>query len=301
MLPRLDIDRDADRFVEEFFLPERPAIFPNAVRACGSASELCCKLQSRIAADAQKTERSMWYDVREELLDEICQTPPLIDRLMNEEDAFLRDNCVRIWVSDQGNVSPWHYDGHSLHVFNLQLFGRKRWTIVAPDTPLLCMPFNNVCMLNHYSLSHKQHFEFTLDEGDIVFLPRYWYHLVVAEKETNVNVNWVLMPKTSPPDTPGARREAELMWLKDRFYPVMPPHSRWLVNHYAGAGREAVRCLTRDTKAHSALLRLAKEVLSLPVLVGSLPAQLHKALRVRRSKRVLEQFVAASPEKPLGG
>ena len=135
--------------MEEFFLPERPAIFPNAVRASGSASELCRKLQSRIAADAQKTERSMWYDVREELLDEICQTPPLIDRLMNEEDAFLRDNCVRIWVSEQGNISPWHYDGHSLHVFNLQLFGRKRWTIVAPDTPLLCMPFNNVCMLNH--------------------------------------------------------------------------------------------------------------------------------------------------------
>ena len=80
-------------------------------------------------------------------------------------------------------------------------------------------------------------------------------------------MNWVLMPKTSPPDTPAARREAELMWLKDRLYPVMPPHSRWLVNHYAGAGREAVRCLTRDTKPHSALLRLAKEALSVPVLL----------------------------------
>ena len=108
-------------------------LFRRAARAPGTAEDICRLLNERIAADEQKTERIMWYDVREQLLDEICGTPSLIRRVMNPEDAFLRENCVRIWFNPRGHLSPWHYDGHSLHVFNLQLKGRKVWSIVSPD------------------------------------------------------------------------------------------------------------------------------------------------------------------------
>ena len=212
MIPTLDICDGAQRFRNDFYRAEEPVLFRQAARAAGTAEEICRLLNDRIAADDRKTERIMWYDVREQLLEEICGTPPVISELMNERDAFLRENCVRIWFNPRGHLSPWHYDGHSLHVFNLQLKGRKRWTIVSPDTPLTCMPFNNTCLFNQYSLKGKRYYEFTLEEGDLVFLPRYWYHLVRSEDEMNVNVNWVLMPKSRPVDTKWETRCASMSW-----------------------------------------------------------------------------------------
>ena len=292
MLPTLDIQQDAQRFLEEYYPREEPVIFRNAARAQGTAGDICRLLNERIAADDRKTERIMWYDVREQLLDQICGTPGVIADVMNENEAFLRENCVRIWFNPRGHLSPWHYDGHSLHVFNLQLKGRKRWSIVSPDTPLTCMPFNNTCLLNSYSLEGRRHHEFTLEEGDLIFLPRYWYHLVKSEDDMNVNVNWVLMPKSRPVDTKIARREAELMWIKKTFYPVMPPKSRWLVDNYAGGGREAVRTLTDHVAATAGLARLLKESVMLPVFLCLLPVQLRKVITLRRSKRLMRKMIA---------
>jgi hypothetical protein len=162
------------------------------------------------------------------------------------------------------------------------------------------MPFNNTCLFNSYSLNGKRHFEFTLEEGDMIFLPRYWYHLVKSQDEMNVNVNWVLMPKSKPVNTKIARREAEMMWMKDTFYSVMPPKSRWLVDNYAGGGREAVRTLTEHVAATAAFARLAKEVAVLPLFLLFLPVQLRKVMTLRRSKRVMRQLIAGG-EKPGGG
>jgi hypothetical protein len=296
MLPTLDIQTDAQRFLDDFYPREEPVLFRNAARAPGSAEDICRLLNDRIAADDRKTERIMWYDVREQLLDEICGTPQVIADVMNPEIAYLRENCVRIWFNPRGHLSPWHYDGHSLHVFNLQLKGCKRWSIVSPDTPLACMPFNNTCLLNNYSMNGKRHFEFTLEEGDMIFLPRYWYHLVKSEGEMNVNVNWVLMPKAKPVDSKIARREAQMMWFKDTFYGIMPPKSRWLVDNYAGGGREAVRTLTRDVSPVAGFGRLAKELAMVPLFLLTSPLQLRKVMTLRRSKQVMRKMIAA--DKP---
>lgn len=298
MLPELHIDADRDRFLQEYYLREQPVLFRNAARAEGTAESICHLLNDRIAGDRTVTERIMWYDVREKLLDEICGTPPAIARLMNTDEAFLRDNCVRIWFNPKGHVTPWHYDGHSLHVFNLQLKGRKHWTIVAPDTPLTCMPFNNTCLFNEYSLAGKRYYEFVLEEGDMIFLPRFWFHHVISQDAMNVNVNWVLMPKRKPVESKIGRREMEIMWLKEKFYPVMPPKSRWLVNHYAGGGREAVRCLTQHVSAAGGLSRLAKESAMLPMFLLLLPAQARKLITLRRSKRLMRELMAAEAKAP---
>jgi hypothetical protein len=292
-IPRLHIDRDADRFVEEFYVHEKPVIFPKAVQTDGTALESCSRLSARIAADDRKTERTMWYDVREGVLDHICQTPAVVSRVMNAEGAFLRENCVRIWFNSRYHVSPWHYDGHSLHVFNLQLCGRKRWMIVDPDTPLCPIPFNNICLRQNESLAGKRHYEFTLEEGDLLFLPRYWFHRVVSEGELNVNVNWVLMSKAKAVDSRIARREAELMRFKDVFYPLMPRKSRWLVDNYAGCGRVAVRHLTRDVPPAAVMARIGKEIMTVPLFILCLPAQIANLFAARRSKQALRELIAA--------
>lgn len=293
MVPELDIRTDSQEFLENFYPLEQPVIFRNAMQTPGSAEDICRLLNERIANDDRKTERIMWYDVREQLLDEICGTPEAVSTVMNAEDAFLRENCVRIWFNPRGHLSPWHYDGHSLHVFNLQLKGTKRWSIVSPDTPLSCMPFNNTCLFNQYSMNGKVHHEFVLEEGDMIFLPRYWYHLVKSEAAMNVNVNWVLMPKAKPVDSKIARREAELMWLKETLYPVMPPKSKWLVDNYAGGGRDAVRAITQYVSAGAGLSRLGKEVAMLPMFLFLLPMQLRKVITLRRSKQMMRQMIAA--------
>ena len=297
MLTTLDIQQDSQRFLDDFYPREEPVLFRNAARAPGSAADICSLLNERIAADDRKAERIMWYDVREQLLDEICGTPELISTVMNPADAFLRENCVRIWFNPQGHISPWHYDGHSLHVFNLQLKGRKHWSIVSPETPLACMPFNNTCLLNRYSMRNRRHYEFTLEEGDMIFLPRYWYHLVKSEHAMNVNVNWVLMSKQKPVDSKIARREAELMWIKETFYSAMPPKSRWLVDNYAGGGLEAVQTLTESISAAAGFSRLAKEVAMMPAFMLLLPVQLRKVITLRRSKRVMRKMIAAEEQK----
>ena len=96
MLTTLDIQQDSQRFLDDFYPRDEPVLFRNAARATGSAADICSLLNERIAADDRKAERIMWYDVREQLLDEICGTPELISTVMNPADAFLRENIMNL-------------------------------------------------------------------------------------------------------------------------------------------------------------------------------------------------------------
>lgn len=295
MIPEVSID-DIDTFVRDFYRPEQPVVFRRCVMSPDSVDDISRKLNSRIAADATVTQRQLWYDVRRALLDQICATPALVDRLMNPEEAFLRDNCVRVWFNPRGHITPWHYDGHSLHVFNLQLKGQKRWTIIAPETPPLCTPFSHTTLFKHVSLDGKRYYKFDLNEGDMLFLPRYWFHYVESEAEMNINVNWVLMPKSQPAATRTAKREAEMMWLKQRLEPVLPGQARRTVKTYAGKGHEAVSAITKHVSTPSALRRAIVELSRTPLLAVALPNLLAKLHTLTKSKKLLR---ALKSEKPM--
>ena len=68
-----------------------------------------------------------------------------------------------------------HWDTHD--VFAIQLIGRKRWRLFAPTLPL---------PLAHQSHDRSGHqcpaepsIELTMEEGDVLYLPRGWWHHVV--------------------------------------------------------------------------------------------------------------------------
>ena len=124
-----------------------------------------------------------------------------------------------------------------------------------PETPLLCLPFSNIGMCRDYSLAGRRSFEFDLNEGDLLFLPRYWFHSVESMDDLNINLNWVLTPRRPPAATPSARREAEMMWIKRKLYPIMPRGVREAVDTYAGQGRPAIDALTRNVSAGSCIAR----------------------------------------------
>ena len=294
MIPEVSIDH-VDTFVRDFYRPEQPVVFRRCVTSPDRVEDISRKLNSRIAADDTVTQRQLWYDVRRELLDQICATPPLVDRLMNPKEAFLRENCVRVWFNPRGHVTPWHYDGHSLHVFNLQLKGQKRWTIIAPETPPICTPFSHTTLFKHVSLDGKRHYQFDLNEGDMLFLPRYWFHYVESEGEMNINVNWVLMPKSQPAATRTAKREAEMMWLKQRLEPVLPGQARRTVKTYAGKGHEAVSAITDHVSSASALRRAIIELSRTPLLAVALPNLLGKLRTLTKSKKLLKSLKDQQP------
>lgn len=289
MIPRIAAT-DGEKFIEEFYHAEQPVVLTGAVKTLATVGEVCRKLNARIVEDETAAQRLLWYDVRRVLLDQICATPAIVDELMDPDEAFLRENCVRIWFNPGGHITPWHYDGHSLHVFNLQLKGLKRWKIVAPETPFACTPFSHTVVTKKPSLRGKRMYEFDLDEGDMLFLPRYWYHYVESLGEMNINVNWVLMPRVHAVPTPTATREAEMMWLKSRFDPMLPAGAKKTLHTYAGVGKPAVDKLTENVTTTAGLARLGKELARVPLWSIALPAHMMKLRALLRTKRLLRSL-----------
>lgn len=296
MIPRIPI-KETGVFLERYYDNEQPVILTGTAHTSASAQEVCRELNERIAQDQTVTQRLFWYDVNRELLDEICGMPPLVDQLLNEQEAYVRTNCARIWFNMQGHTTPWHYDGHSLHVFNLQLKGRKRWTIVSPETPLCNMPFSKTCIFEKNTLRGKKYLEFEMTEGEMLFLPRYWYHHVHSMDELNVNVNWVLMHKRAPVSSAIARREREVLWVLERIYPFLLPATKALLDEYAGSGREAVGTLTRQVSTSEGLARVFREILRAPLVLLAVPSQLTKLVSLRRTKKQLRQYIQEQQEQ----
>lgn len=68
-----------------------------------------------------------------------------------------------------------HWDTHD--VFAMQLIGRKRWRIFAPTFPLpLTYQTND---RSGHTCPAEPTLELTLEEGDVVYIPRGWWHHVV--------------------------------------------------------------------------------------------------------------------------
>jgi hypothetical protein len=240
------------------------------------------------------------WDVRPEIVSDLCTIPAVIREALDREKAFLRPNHARVWFNLKGHKTPWHYDGHSLHVFNLQLKGRKRWRLVAPETPLMCMPLSSICLFSEYSLARRRHYEFETSEGDLVFVPRYWYHSVESLEDLNININWVLTPKTPPSDNPTSRRELELTWLKARIRPLLSKSARKYNVEYAGEGQAAIELLTRNVSFRAGLFRGFKEAAKAPLMLPGLVSQARNFRAARRSIRLLRSLVESAGEAVSG-
>jgi ribosomal protein L16 Arg81 hydroxylase len=102
-----------------------------------------------------------------------------------------------------------HWDTHD--VFAIQLFGRKRWLVYPPTFPL---PLSH-----HPSESFAQpaagcaQLDVCLDPGDVLYLPRGWWHQTVplAQPSFHLSVG-----------TYTATVHDYLMWFSDRFLAQQP-------------------------------------------------------------------------------
>lgn len=111
-----------------------------------------------------------------------------------------------LWMGTSGSYTPCHYDTYG---FNLvaQLYGRKRWTLISPSQSRHMKPirlpyeessvFSNVDLLkpsSSSSLAETTPRVVDLEPGDVLYVPRHWWHFVQCLSDGCISVNtWVEM------------------------------------------------------------------------------------------------------------
>ncbi|KAI8517853.1 HSPB1-associated protein 1 [Branchiostoma belcheri] len=112
-----------------------------------------------------------------------------------------------IWVGSAGAHTPCHYDTYGCNLV-LQVYGRKKWVLFPPeDSPSLYptrLPYEESSVFSQVNVAHpnvEQHprvvnshpYVAVLEPGDVLFVPKHWWHYVES-LTTSVAVNsWIEM------------------------------------------------------------------------------------------------------------
>ncbi|XP_017052563.1 lysine-specific demethylase 8 [Drosophila ficusphila] len=114
-------------------------------------------------------------------------------------------NDFSLWLGSEQANTPCHYDTFGVNIV-VQVFGCKSWLLFPPETPLQStrVPYEEssvYCLDNFYAPDPEkmQHYEelgreayhCNLQAGDVLVVPRHWWHYVEA-MSTSLSVNyWV--------------------------------------------------------------------------------------------------------------
>jgi HSPB1-associated protein 1 len=116
-----------------------------------------------------------------------------------------RFRTIRFWIGPEGAATPLHSDSWGFNLF-FQVLGRKRFILYSPDQGSLLYPsdifeFNTLySRVNLLAPDHETFPRFrnarpiqvTLNPGEILVLPRCWWHDVEA-LDTSLSINaWVV-------------------------------------------------------------------------------------------------------------
>lgn len=111
------------------------------------------------------------------------------------------------WLSGAG-VHTWlHYDNNGCHNLNAQITGHKRCVLYPPSALPHMRPFAlggdnpayNCCAVDidrePDALAGIEGYEAELHPGDLLFIPRYWFHAFDHLGQFNTNVNFWYLPE----------------------------------------------------------------------------------------------------------
>lgn len=210
---------DTREFLHQYYLPRHPVVIEGAAedwpaRQHWTRDYLNEKLER---STHRATRQLLWWDIDRTLIACDVPEPKLIDELRELQAPRERKRSRRLWMSLAGERTPWHYDGNSLEIFNAQVVGTKRFTLVSPRTPIDLKAFSLLGQKPEAepdSLLTDAHdyTTFDLKAGDLLYLPRHWFHYVESLESFNANVNWVWTDLASGSlDNPVSRREQDLV------------------------------------------------------------------------------------------
>ncbi len=107
-----------------------------------------------------------------------------IDYLKNDKDLIVRDN-MRTWKHNKGNLTQWHYDGDGADLLNICLQGSKRFYLARPGK-FFTMPLTNLTIPQ---IHYDEEYLTELYEGDMLYIPAFWFHKVLTLENDSLNVN----------------------------------------------------------------------------------------------------------------
>ncbi|UUO23728.1 hypothetical protein FGD67_11130 [Colwellia sp. M166] len=139
---------------------------------------------------------------------------PIIKCLLDNPNTQFREK-MRLWHHNKGNISYFHYDQRSTDLLNICLSGSKQWLLLPPDAPLKCWPFYNIA-LPFQRKKKKQAISLIMEQGDLIYIPRNWFHQLMTLEHNTKNINLIFNDLT---DNQMATRERELTSIKRLFIP----------------------------------------------------------------------------------
>lgn len=135
---------------------------------------------------------------------------------------------LNLWFGSAGTITPLHFDGNN----NLyaQIVGSKRWTLHDPaDSPSLYQ-YPDGSRMSHISSVDVEALDsarfplypaaraisFTLEPGQLLYLPAFWWHHVVS-LSVSISVNQWWDPELTHADSPNAVRMLRYEYRRDRW------------------------------------------------------------------------------------
>ena len=245
-IDRVDKDIEFERLLQEFVEPEKPVVTESVGSHWPARRKWTADyLQASLSREPSVRDHVVYYQMRTNTLGADYDIPVVVRSLIDCPQTFPQQANTRIWLNVKHNVSHWHYDSKFENVFNAQVKGRKRWTLISPQTPPACYPFSNFAILDDDEkvLKNKRHTTFELNEGDLLYVPPLWFHKVIALEDENINLNWVFTKRKTDVISRALSRELEryllYLYFSDhavatirRFYTKMnssvPPTSAYL-------------------------------------------------------------------------
>lgn len=119
----------------------------------------------------------------------------------HHDSAEILPEDLTLWVSTVGAHSPLHYDSYGVNVI-AQLEGQKRWKLWAPNHPRIPpkrIPYEESSIYSFYDpacdTSVEPDFDILLNEGDILFVPKHWWHYVTTVSNIYIPCNYYIISK----------------------------------------------------------------------------------------------------------
>lgn len=110
----------------------------------------------------------------------------LVAETLHAPRGALRSARASLWMGPAGTRSPFHHD--PMDLLALQLYGRKRWRLIAPTDRVWLAALGAGAAVQHTLLDPAVDpiedavvREIVVEEGDAIFVPATTWHHVVAE------------------------------------------------------------------------------------------------------------------------